>query len=234
MTDSVKSFTPQLNHCIFISGVGICLYFIGKHVFKYLYPDSIFQDDSSSVIEPSYCDQTPLTESKAIDLLTWINKRLEEQIQEKKKESEALRLIHIDNMERYKHICMELDLVKENALYRLEEEIKIKFGVSNNEIMNALKPVCPFLVEKKLLKHTRIKFQGQTPDKEFVHRAFGCFLNRTLEELKKLSLKYKDKNENEDIEERDEELIVMKYRINDEIRQKFELDENKLKYLFFK
>jgi hypothetical protein len=233
MTESEKSLSSVFKLTIVFTGVGIGIIIIGSYVYKYLFIDRTNKLVSGSDIEISYCDKTPLTESKAIKLLSWFDNRIEEHIEEKKKESEALRLIHINNMERYKRICLELELVKENSRLIVDDEIKIKFGVSKDEIMDTLKPVCPILLEKKLLKSLRRKFAGQTPDKEYVYNAFGVYLNRTLEELQKLSFKYKDVNEIEDLEPREEDLIVMKYRINDEILQKFNLDENKLKYLFF-
>lgn len=215
---------------IFVGGIGlVVIVCVG---FKYFNHKKIKENSSSISINKN----SQLTASTAIKLSVKINNRLEEIFSEDKKELQAIRKKYFNDMEMYKKICKETYEKKNEAKEMAKTEITEKYGISYEEIRESLCEVEPIYLEKVLSKHYKVKNTDTNYcKKENIYNAYNFYLDRTIEEHKRLYIKYNNSNNDEESNKvKEEEIEVVKLKIYDEIFEKYKLEDIQLDYFFYK
>jgi len=176
-----------------------------------------------------------LNEERALKLMALLHKKTEKYLKEYNPKLEEERRNNINNSQEYEKICNEYLDLKNKKFKEFTKEIEDKYGHSYEEISKVLEPISPIEMEEKLIFLSVPEFIDRslwTRDKIF--KAFEFYGNKCLEKMNSVSQMIKENSS--DPEQKNYlvyQLMIHKYKVDDELFLKFQLNENQLKYLLF-
>lgn len=176
-----------------------------------------------------------LTQERAIKLMALIHSKTENYILKAKPGIEEERRNNLNNSKEYEKICNSLFELKNEAFRIFTNEIETTYGFTYDEITKVLDPIDPIILEEKFTSFTIPKFDDKREyNKEFVIEAFIYYANRNLEQMKNVQGLL---NDNPSYKSNNEyfiyQLMILKYKADDELYMKYRITENHLKFLLF-
>ena len=175
-----------------------------------------------------------LTTENAIKILAMINKKTEEHIRLIKPEIEKKRREALNRPEEYEQICSEILQTRNEVYMSVSEKILNEFGYSNEEIGNCLQTLSPVEIEKQMLASEKPEFPDGQITKEEAKIAFLFYGNKCVSQMSNFQkMMHSATNDQYQQEFMLYQLMIMKFKIDDELHAKYKVGENQLRYLLY-
>lgn len=211
-------------------------------LFSGIYSYSLFQNlytkiqESFSLGGISLSFKGKLSEKRALKLVTYIHSKTENDLKSKYPNSDEERRNNLNNSELYEKICNECLNLKNMIFKEYIKKVEDKFGYSYEEITKSLDALDPIEMEEKLIKLTLPRIDNEESfTKEMIFNAFEFYGNNCINKMKDIYKMIKDNSSDEEQKIYfNYQLMIQKFRIDDELYLKYGLKENQLKYLLFK
>jgi hypothetical protein len=176
-----------------------------------------------------------LTQERALKLMALLHKKTEKYLREYNPKLEEERRANINNSQEYEKICNEYLDLKNKKFKEFTKELEDRYGHSYEDISKVLEPIGPIDMEEKLIFLSVPEFIDKsvwTRDK--IYKAFEFYGNKCLEKMNSVSQMIKENSS--DQEQKNYlvyQLMIHKYKVDDELFLQFGLNENQLKFLLF-
>ena len=229
-----SSYSPIFYSLIVSGAVGV----LGSAYYIY----SLLDSSNTLAKEKSICKDPEisltykgkLTQERAMKLMAIIHNRAEDYILKKRPDIEDLRRTKINESQAYEEIIIEMNHLKSEAFSKFTSEIEATYGYTYEEITKVLENVCPIEMEEKLSSYSIPKFGDQRVfNNKFVIDAFVFYANRYIEHMKITQGLPKSTNTEDQKQELIYNLMIGKYKADDELFLKYHITEHQLKYLLF-
>ena len=170
----------------------------------------------------------------AIKILAMINKKTEEHIKIIKPDLETRRREAFDKPEDYDQLCAEMIQTRNEVYMSISEKILNEFGYTNEEIGVCLQTLPPIEIEQQMLAVEKPEFNDSKPSKEEAKIAFLFYGNKCVTEMHKFQgLMNNAGGDQYQQEYMLYQLMIMKFRIDDELHRTYKVGENQLRYLLY-
>lgn len=177
-----------------------------------------------------------LNTETAIKLLAMINKKTDEYINTNKPDVEKQRREAFDNPEEYETICNEMLEFRNKVYMSVTDKILTEFGISNDDLGKCLHGISPIDIEKKMFSIEKPSFDNNNniPEKPFVKGAFIYYGRNCIEQMRKFQ-KMMNKAGSDPYQQEVVlyELMILKFKIDDELFRQYKINESQLRYLLY-
>ena len=168
-----------------------------------------------------------LTTENAIKIYAMINKKTEEHIRLIKPDIEKKRRKAINRPEEYEQICSEILQTKNEINMSVSEKILNEFEYSSEEIGYYLQTLSPVEIEKQMFALEKPEFPDGQIAKEEAKIAFLYSGNKFVSEMHNFQkLINSAENDQDQQEYMLYQLMIIKFRIDDELYAKYKVGEN--------
>ena len=235
------SENPTYSKWIF-SLCGIAVFGLASYIyyhFPYLKEESILSEEDQNKIsglrEELEGHNWILTPEIAIKLLALINKKTDEYINTRKPDMEKKRRDAFDKKEVYESICNEMLEYRNQIYIKVSDKILYEFGVSNDDLGKLLERLTPIDIEKKMYAEEKPDFENnEVPDRNNVKKAFMSYGKSCINQMKI----FQNMVGKCDTDSKQQELVlyqlmILKFRIDDELYRNYSISENQLRFLLF-
>ena len=174
-----------------------------------------------------------LTPETSVKILSMINKKTEEQLKSSYPDLETKRREAIMRPQEYKNLCTETIQLKHQINMSVTEKILNKFGYSMEKFDQCLRSFSVSELDKRLVQLDTPYFI-EKPTKEDSKKAFIWYGNKSLEQMNHFQKLMNDSGQNPYLQQFImEELMIMKFTLDDNLFRDFKISESHLKYLLY-
>lgn len=216
--------------------LGVAIIGVGGFLFvRLFYSKKLLTDEDYNKIKEikEQCEDN-LTEEEAIKLLALINRKTDEYMATEYKELDTKRrqaYKKSDNANNYEKICEEI-LDRRNEVYNnMSDAVLSEFGIDHEQLGELLKGKKPIEIEKLMFSEEKVSVEGANINEHKIKQAFLHYANMCIEQMKEFKRIMNRQMNNSQQEVVLYKLMIMKYKIDDDLFEKFEINENQLRFL---
>jgi len=219
---------------LFLGSCGLILggvYYLYKKITSNNYLNN---EDIQKIRELNEESEGKLTTEIAIKLLAFINKKTDDYINTKYSNLEKERRNAYNNDELYSKICEKMLDIRNNTYLQVSDKVLNEFGVSNENLGEYLQGISPIELEKKMFAEEKPEFEfNKPPDRTKVKQAFLHYAKASIQHMDNFTKINKNQLSNSEQELVLFDLMIMKYKIDDDLYRSFNITEQQLRYLLF-
>ncbi len=172
----------------------------------------------------------------ALKILALINRKTEEHMKTVKPDVEERRrnaYLRKDDAE-YEQICAEILEERNKSYLTISEKILGEFNYKYEDLGKCIQSLPPIEIEKRMLAYDKPVFENGKPPKDKVKDFFKFYGKMCVDQMKHfqgmMNNAASDPYQQEFVMY---QLMILKFKIDDELYQKCQIAENQLRYLLF-